>query len=157
MQGTVGLADRLGKPIAASSREGQLASIRRLFTYCQEWEWRPAASTPCASWAPRAASPRCSGPNSSVIADDIWAKLLSAGLNLGQDDLPVTTAGHFYPIELVRAITGVADQVLARDAVCLLDTPPTKPARLSPSPSTRSSARPSTRGRPPGRRRRSSI
>ncbi|MBB5156841.1 tyrosine-type recombinase/integrase [Saccharopolyspora phatthalungensis] len=89
-----------------------------------------------------------------MIADDIWAKLLWAGLNLGEDDLPVTNAGNFYPIDLVRAvtlawlfsgqrsdeiarlrvgcirwqhdgaaITGDSDQVLARDAVCLLDVP----------------------------------
>jgi hypothetical protein len=28
-----------------------------------------------------------------VIADAIWAKLLWAGLNLGEDDFPVTTSG----------------------------------------------------------------
>jgi hypothetical protein len=89
-----------------------------------------------------------------VIADEIWAKLLWAGLNLQTDDLPVTKSGHFYPLELVRAVTvtwlfgglrsdeiarlrvgcirwqheetaiaGDSDQVLARDAVCLLDVP----------------------------------
>lgn len=40
-----------------------------------------------------------------MIADDIRAKLLWAGLNLGQDDLPVTNAGHLYLIELIRAIS----------------------------------------------------
>lgn len=89
-----------------------------------------------------------------MIADEIWAKLLWAGLNLDQEDLPQTKSGHFYPIELVRATTvtwlfsglrsdeiarlrlgcirwqhqdrpipGDSDQVLARDAVCLLDVP----------------------------------
>ena len=91
-----------------------------------------------------------------------------------------TRSGHFYPIELVRAITvtwlfsglrsdeiarlrlgcirwqhqdapipGDSDRVLARDAVCLLDVPPHKTGPDSPSRSTRSSARPSTPGRPP--------
>jgi hypothetical protein len=89
-----------------------------------------------------------------VIADEFWAKLLWAGLNLDSGDLPQTKSGHFYPIELVRAITvtwlfsglrsdeiarlrvgcvrwqhddvpisGDSDQVLVRDAVCLLDVP----------------------------------
>ena len=89
-----------------------------------------------------------------MIADDIWAKLMWAGLNLEGRDLPQAQSGNFYPIELVRAvtlawlfsgqrsdeiarlrtgcvrwqhdgtaITGDSQQVLARDAVCLLDVP----------------------------------
>ncbi|MFJ1548096.1 tyrosine-type recombinase/integrase [Streptomyces sp. NPDC088246] len=89
-----------------------------------------------------------------MIADEIWAKLLWAGLNLETADLPQTRAGLFYPLALVRAVTltwlfsgqrsdeiarlrqgcirwqhdgtaidGDSQQVLARDAVCLLDVP----------------------------------
>ncbi|WP_369275795.1 tyrosine-type recombinase/integrase [Streptomyces sp. R11] len=89
-----------------------------------------------------------------VIADDVWAKLLGAGLNLQSHDLPRGKAGLTYPLELVRAVTltwlfagqrsneiarlrlgcirwqydgapvaGNAMQVLARDAICLLDVP----------------------------------
>lgn len=92
------------------------------------------------------------GPDPRVIADEIWAKLMWAGLNLQEGDLPQTQAGNFYPLELVRAvtltwlfsgqrsdeiarlhvgcirwqhdgteITGDSKQVLARDAVCLLE------------------------------------
>ena len=44
------------------------------------------------------------GPKPRVIADDAWAKILWAGLNLGADDL--TAAGiRVYPIELIRALT----------------------------------------------------
>lgn len=88
-----------------------------------------------------------------MIADEIWAKLLWAGLNLTEADLPETSSGFFYPIELARAVTltwlfsgqrsdeiarlrlgcirwqhdgipipGNAD-ILADDAVCLLDVP----------------------------------
>jgi hypothetical protein len=42
-----------------------------------------------------------------VIADDIWAKLLWAGLNLETSDLPANTGGQFYPLELVRALAVV--------------------------------------------------
>ncbi|MGN2636389.1 hypothetical protein ACTD5D_09400 [Nocardia takedensis] len=86
-----------------------------------------------------------------------WAKLLWAGLNLQAGNLPVTTSGQFYPLELVRAVTvtwlftgqrrneiarlrvgcirwqhdgaaidGDSGEVLARDAVHLLDVPTTK-------------------------------
>ena len=155
VQRTVGLGDRLGKPMEASSKEGQLAAIRRFFTDCQEWEWLPRRFDPLRALGTPRSIAALLGPNPRVIADDIWAKLLWAGLNLGEDDLPVTNAGHFYPLELVRAITlvwlfsgqrsdeiarlrlgcvrwqqrdgavitGDSDQVLARDAVCLLDVP----------------------------------
>jgi hypothetical protein len=45
------------------------------------------------------------GPNPRVIADATWAKLLWADLNLQIADLPEAQSGHFYPFELVRAIT----------------------------------------------------
>jgi hypothetical protein len=45
------------------------------------------------------------GPDPRVIADEIWAKLMWAGLNLQGSDLPQTQSGNFYPLELVRAVT----------------------------------------------------
>jgi integrase len=92
------------------------------------------------------------GTNPRVIADDVWAKLLWAGLNLQPADLPGNYA--YYPMELIRAVTltwlfsglrsdeitrlrvgcirwqhtglpiaGDSREVLAEDAVCLLDVP----------------------------------
>jgi hypothetical protein len=90
-----------------------------------------------------------------VIADQIWAKLMRAGLNLEAGDLPATGfGGTYYPLELVRALTvtwlfsglrsdeitrlhvgcirwqhdgqpipGDARDILAGDAICLLDVP----------------------------------
>jgi integrase len=154
VQRTAGLKDRIGKPLQASSKEGQLAAIRRFFTDCQEWEWLPRRFDPQRALATPRSIAALLGPNPRVIADEIWAKLLWAGLNLQTGDLPVTKSGHFYPTGLVRAITltwlfsglrsdeiarlrvgcirwqhddvaipGDSDQVLARDAVCLLDVP----------------------------------
>ena len=107
------------------------------------------------------------GPDPRVIANEVWAKLMWAGLNLAEDDLPQSQAGNFYPLELVRAVTLAwlfsgqrSDEiarsdglhplaarrhrdhrrlaaVLARNAVCLLDVPATRPAPRSPSRSTR--------------------
>jgi hypothetical protein len=45
------------------------------------------------------------GPNPRVIADDIWAKLLWAGLNIQAGDLPAIAGSPCYPMELIRAIT----------------------------------------------------
>ncbi|MGI8715277.1 MAG: tyrosine-type recombinase/integrase [Solirubrobacteraceae bacterium] len=40
-----------------------------------------------------------------MIADDIWAKLMWAGLNLNVEDLPERRwGGSWYPLELVRAV-----------------------------------------------------
>ncbi|MFD1545943.1 tyrosine-type recombinase/integrase [Nonomuraea guangzhouensis] len=151
---TVGLKERMGKPLEASSKASQLAAVRTFFRDCQEWEWLPRRFDPQRALATPRSIAALLGPNPRVIADDIWAKLLWAGLNLTADDLPVTQAGLFYPLELVRAVTltwlfsgqrsdeiarlrvgcirwqhdgqtirGDATDVLAQDAVCLLDVP----------------------------------
>ena len=46
------------------------------------------------------------GPNPRVLADDVWAKLLWAGLNLEKADLPRGSgdSAPFYPLALVRAV-----------------------------------------------------
>ena len=94
------------------------------------------------------------GTDPRIIADDVWAKLIWAGLQLQAKDLPGTSAGSYYPLALIRAlaltwlfsglrsdeisrlrvgcirwqqdgqpIAGDSTDVLARDAVCLLDVP----------------------------------
>jgi integrase len=154
VQRTAGLKDRIGKPLEASSKDGQLSAIRRFFTDCQEWEWLPRRFDPQRALATPRSVTALLGPNPRVIADEIWAKLLWAGLNLESTDLPESQSGSFYPLELVRAITvtwlfsgqrsneiarlrlgcirwqhdddpitGDSQQVLAHDAVCLLDVP----------------------------------
>ncbi|WP_219912474.1 tyrosine-type recombinase/integrase [Nonomuraea fuscirosea] len=151
---TIGLKDRLGKPLEASTKASQLAAVRTFFRDCQEWEWLPRRFDPQRALATPRSIAALLGPDPRVIADDIWAKLLWAGLNLEPDDLPVNQAGFFYPLELVRAVTltwlfsgqrsdeiarlrvgcirwqydghnirGDASDVLARDAICLLDVP----------------------------------
>ncbi|MGO4649757.1 tyrosine-type recombinase/integrase [Nocardia sp. 2YAB30] len=156
-QRTVGLGDRLGKPLEAPTKEGQLAALRRFFSDCQEWEWLPRRFDPQRALVTPRSIAALLGPNPRMIADDIWAKLLWAGLNLQAEDLPVTTSGQFYPLELVRAVTvtwlfaglrsneiarlrvgcirwqhdgaaidGDSGEILARDAVCLLDVPTNK-------------------------------
>ncbi|MBQ9056497.1 hypothetical protein [Rhodococcus sp. (in: high G+C Gram-positive bacteria)] len=102
---TTGLEGRVGKPLQASTKDGHLSAIRRFFADCQEWEWLPRRFDPGRALATPRSITALLGPNPRVIADEIWAKLLWAGLNLSQVDLPETRSGHFYPLELVRAIT----------------------------------------------------
>src|SRR5690606_30578593 len=93
--------------------------------------------------------------NPRIIADDIWAKLIWAGLNLEADDLPPNPCNNlkaYFPFELVKAVTitwlfgGLrndeirrlpvgairwetateSDNDVANDRICLLDVPMNK-------------------------------
>ncbi|MEU4583295.1 tyrosine-type recombinase/integrase [Kitasatospora aureofaciens] len=154
VQRTVGLGDCLGKPLEAPTKAAQITALRTFFRDCQEWEWLPRRFDPLRALAIPRSITALLGPDPRVIAAEVWAKLLWAGLNLEPEDLPQTRSGHFYPFELVRAVTltwlfagqrsdeiarlrlgcirwqhdgkpiaGDSPQVLARDAVCLLDVP----------------------------------
>lgn len=47
VQRTTGLSDRLGKPLEASTKAGQIAAVRRFFRDRQEWEWLPRMEERC--------------------------------------------------------------------------------------------------------------
>jgi len=145
---------RAGEPILPRTKASILVASRTFFRDCQEWEWIPRRFDPSKALAvPRSVSVLI-GTDPRVIADDVWAKLLWAGLNLEAEDLPGNSADSYYPLELIRAltltwlfsglrsdeisrlrvgcirwqhdgqpITGDARNVLADDAVCLLDVP----------------------------------
>jgi integrase len=154
VQRTAGLTGRLGKPLEAASKSAHLSAVWTFFRDCQEWEWLPRRFDPQRALGTPRSVAALLGPDPRVIADEVWAKLMWAGLNLQEDDLPQTQAGHFYPLELVRALTltwlfsgqrsdeiarlrvgcirwqhdgtpipSDSQQVLVRDAVCLLDVP----------------------------------
>ncbi len=149
------------------------------FRDCQEWEWIPRRFDPNRALALPRSVAALIGTNPRVIADEVWAKLLWAGLNLEPADLPGNSADTYYPIELIRAVTltwlfsGLRSDEISRLRVgCIRwqhdgpahprrlrarssprtrsacsTCPCTRPAPRSPSPSTRSSARPSRPGR----------
>ncbi|MFF3159216.1 tyrosine-type recombinase/integrase [Streptomyces sp. NPDC057910] len=154
IQRRAGVDKRGGEPLSPRTKAGYLTATRTFFRDCQEWEWIPRRFDPVRALATPRSVAALIGPNPRVIADDIWAKLLWAGLNVGPGDFPANTYGLCYPIELIRAVTltwlfgglrsdeiarlrmgcirwqhdgfpipGDSDQVLARDAVCLLDVP----------------------------------
>ncbi|EST27645.1 hypothetical protein N566_23255 [Streptomycetaceae bacterium MP113-05] len=154
VQRTDHLHDRFGDPIAPRTKSHILMGTRMFLRDLQEWEWIPRRFDPSRSLAVPRSVAALIGPDPRVIADEVWAKLLWAGLNLQADDLPGTSAGSYYPLELIRAlavtwlfsglrsdeisrlrvgcvrwqhegqtITGDSREVLAEQAVCLLDVP----------------------------------
>ena len=97
-----------GKPLTARAMAGSLTAVRVFFRDCQEWEWIPRRFDPqrCLR-VPTSVSARI-GPDPQIIADDVWAKLVWAGLNLEPSDFHRLPNGCTYlPMELVRAVAAV--------------------------------------------------
>ena len=144
------IAWRLGQPLSARTKDGYLGALRSFFSDCQEWGWVPRRFDPRRAFATPRSVKALIGPKPRVIADDAWAKLLWAGLNLAAADLPPEPSRRYYPAELVRAIAlvwlfsglrsdeirrlrrgcvrwqrdvGSAGDRAANGAVCLLDVP----------------------------------
>lgn len=110
-QPTMHDSTKVGKPLAARSISCRIFSIRMFFRDCQYWQWLPYTFNPLAYLATPRSVQAMIGPNPRVISDDIWAKLLWAGLNLANEDLPGFGDGGgaierapTYPLELVRAV-----------------------------------------------------
>ena len=99
------LHGRAGKPIAPRTKAHILMATRTFFRDCQEWEWFPRRFDPTRALALPRSVGALIGTDPRVIADDVWAKLLHAGLNIEAADLPGTSAGSYYPMELIRALT----------------------------------------------------
>lgn len=148
------LREREGSPISSRTKAHILMASRTFFRDCQEWEWIPRRFDPLRTLAVPRSVAALIATDPRVIADDVWAKLLWAGLNLEPGDLPGHSADTYYPMELIRAVTltwlfgglrsdeitrlrvgcvrwrhdgrGIpadAPDVLAEEAVCLLDVP----------------------------------
>ena len=82
---------------------------RRFFYDLQEWEWIERRFDPRRAFAMPRSIAALIGPDPRVIADEVWAKLMWAGLNLtagGSPDArqPGRDGTPWYPLELVRAV-----------------------------------------------------
>ena len=103
-QRRVGLVGRVGRRLAPTSMASYISATRTLLRDCQEWGWCIRRFDPATALATPRSVRAMLGPKPRVIADDTWAKILWAGLNLEADDL--AGAGiRAYPLELVRALT----------------------------------------------------
>lgn len=101
---------RLNQPIMPGTKASHLAVIRAFFHDCQEWGWIPRRFHPNRAFELPRSVRNLLGPNPRVLADDVWAKLLWAGLNVTAPDVSQVTwrnggarSGLFYPLEMVRA------------------------------------------------------
>src|ERR1022692_3039538 len=88
----------------------RISILRIFFRDLQEWELIPRRFDPMRSMTTPKSLLALIGPNPRAIADDVWAKLIWAGLNLTAEDLP--KRGPFrrkplessYPVELCKAL-----------------------------------------------------
>jgi hypothetical protein len=97
---------RAGQPLSAKAKAHHLSSVSAFFRDIQEWGWIPRRFDPRRSFAAPRSLRALIGPKPKVIADDVWAKLLWAGLNLEETDLSRNAHGkHFYPVPMVKAIS----------------------------------------------------
>jgi integrase len=80
--------------------------VRTFFRDLQEWDLIPRRFDPIRSFVTPKSVLAKIGPNPRIISDDVWAKLVWAGLNLSTDDLPRRRRGseNSYPAELCRAL-----------------------------------------------------
>jgi integrase len=100
-----------GKMLAPGTRADRICSLRILFRDLQEWELIPRRFDPMRHLTAPKSLTALIGPNPRVIADDVWAKLVWAGLNLVAEDLPYKGPSRrtgprptSYPIEMCRAL-----------------------------------------------------
>jgi integrase len=99
---------RAGQLLAPRGMAALLSALRTFFCDCQEWGWIPRRFDPTRSLAVPRSIKALIGRKPRIIADDVWARLMWAGLHLQQADLP--RVGHHgvqgcaYPLEYVRAV-----------------------------------------------------
>jgi hypothetical protein len=98
----------IGQPLSARAKAHHLSSVSTFFRDLQEWGWIPRRLDPRRSFAAPKSLRVLIGPKPKVIAEDVWAKLLWAGLNLEESNLSRHKNGkHFYPVLMVKALSVV--------------------------------------------------
>lgn len=93
-----------GKPLKASTRSNLIYIVRRFFADCEEWGWSRLSFNPQRVLRPSSALLSQVAPAPRIIAEDLWAKLLWAGLNLSEEDVYAVQSAEGYPIEMMRAV-----------------------------------------------------
>ncbi len=119
-----------GKPLSPRSKAAALAALRTFFGDLQEWEWMARRFDPLRAFATPRSIRALIGPEPRPIADDIWAKLMWAGLDLSRDDFAALARRTSYPIALIRALAitwlfaGLrSDELLRLEVGCIRPQP----------------------------------
>jgi len=102
-----------GKALTPNGKMLNYTALRVFFADLQEWGVIPPRFDPYRSLTPpRSIKALVSSTPPRIIADDVWAKLLWAGLNVTPEDFasrrnPKGSIHTYYPIEMIRAVTVV--------------------------------------------------
>jgi len=100
---------KLGCPFSPSAISQHLIALRTFFRDLQEWDWISRRFDPRRTFAVSREINAQTRKEPRVIQDDIWFKLLHAGLNLQPEDFNnghvARRDGPYYPIEMMRALT----------------------------------------------------
>jgi integrase len=139
-----------GKPLTPNGKMLNYTALRVFFADLQEWGVIPPRFDPYRSFTPPRSVKALVSTTPRVIADDVWAKLLWAGLNVTPEDFaswrnPSGRIHTYYPIEMIRAVTVVwlfagirGDEIRrlrvgcvrwqqdSQSSVCFLDVPVNK-------------------------------
>ena len=139
-----------GKPLTPNGKMLNYTALRVFFADLQEWGVIPPRFDPYRSFTPPRSVKALVTTTPRVIADDVWAKLLWAGLNVTPEDFaswrnPSGRINTYYPIEMIRAVTlvwlfaGIRGDEIRRlrvgcvrwqpdneSSVCFLDVPVNK-------------------------------
>jgi integrase len=118
----------VGKPFTPNSKQSFLAALRRFFADCQEWGWLPRHFDPDRVFATPKTLQALLAPRPRVLSDEVWAKLLWAGLQLVPEDVyprnPPKGRVRMqcrYPFEMIRALALVwLFAGLRADEICRL-------------------------------------
>jgi integrase len=99
-----------GKPVCANSKIDVIYTLRTFFRDLQEWEIIPRTFDPHAAFRVPRSLRALIGFDPRVLPDDVWAKLIWAGLNITAADLSAQGSAnrgrsHYYPLSLVRALS----------------------------------------------------
>jgi integrase len=98
-----------GKLLAPGTRLHTINCVRTFFQDMQDWEAIPRRFDPYRAFRCPRSLTCLVGPDPRTIADDVWAKLIWAGLNLTEEDFLKQArfpgGSHSYPFEFVRALT----------------------------------------------------
>lgn len=106
-------AGKVGKPVEPRYKAHFLAGLRTFFRDCQEWEWIAHRFDPTRCLATPRSVRALIGPDPRILEQDVWAKLLWAGLNLTPEDLIYWKPNprfknpqrrSTYPLEMIRAM-----------------------------------------------------
>ena len=106
---------RHGGPLSPRSKAHLIWSLRTFFRDLQEWEWIERRFDPRRAFALPRSIKALIGPDPRVISDEVWAKLMWAGLNLTTADLP----RHGQPGRERRAVVSARARPRGRDAVAV--------------------------------------